>query len=56
MTQFRGLLNDQETAAVLTYIRNAFGNRAPAEVKNVRQATQSKAGFWTPQELQQHPN
>lgn len=60
MTQFRALLNDQEMAAVLTYVRNAFGNRSsairPAEVKTVRQATQSKAGFWTPQELQrQHP-
>ena len=29
MTPFRNLLSDQEVAAVLTYVRNAFGNEAP---------------------------
>ena len=29
MTPFGGLLNDEEVAAVLTYVRNSFGNKAP---------------------------
>lgn len=40
MTPFEGLLNDKEVAAVLTYVRNSFGNKAPAispeKVKVVR--------------------
>ena len=61
MTQFRGLLNDEEIASVLTYVRNAFGNRAAAvkaeQVRTVREATRTKAGFWTPANLlKQHPH
>ena len=61
MTQFRGLLNDEEIASVLTYVRNAFGNRAAAvkaeQVRTVREATRTKAGFWTPADLlKQHPH
>ena len=60
MTQFRGLLNDEELAAVLTYVRNAFGNQSSAitapQVKSVRDATAGKAGFWSPAELDRlHP-
>jgi putative heme-binding domain-containing protein len=55
MTPFGGLLNDEEIADVLTYVRNAFGNQAepvsPAKVKQVREATKSKVGFYSPQEL-----
>jgi mono/diheme cytochrome c family protein len=55
MTPFGGMLNDEEVAAVLTYVRNAFGNKAPAisteKVKNVRQATKDKIGFYSPEEL-----
>jgi len=55
MTQFRGLLDDHEIAAVLTYVRNAFGNKAkpisPAEVGSIRRSTKSKAGFWSPEDL-----
>ncbi len=40
MTPFGGLLNDKEVAAVLTYVRNSFGNNAgvtsPEKVKAVR--------------------
>jgi mono/diheme cytochrome c family protein/glucose/arabinose dehydrogenase len=60
MTPFRGLLDDEETAAVLTYVRNAFGNQAPAvspeQVRQVRQATSGRSSFYSPQELlEEHP-
>ncbi len=60
MTQFGGLLNDEDMAAVLTYVRNSFGNRAsvisPEKVKAVRAATKDKKGFYSPAELiKQHP-
>jgi mono/diheme cytochrome c family protein len=60
MTPFGGMLKDEEVAAVLTYVRNAFGNEAPAvtpgQVKEVRAATGSKKGFYSPEELlKQHP-
>lgn len=60
MTPFEGMLKDDEVAAVLTYVRNAFGNQAPAvspdKVKKVRAAIKDKSGFYTPQELlTQHP-
>ena len=60
MTPFGGMLNDDEVAAVLTYVRNAFGNKAsailPEKVKAVRDATKDKTGFYSPDELlKQHP-
>ncbi len=60
MTPFGGMLKDEEVAAVVTYVRNSFGNKAsavsPAKVKQVRAATKSKTGFYSPQELlKQHP-
>jgi len=60
MTPFGGMLNDEEVAAVLTYVRNAFGNQAPAitpdKVKAVREATKEIKTFYTPAELLgQHP-
>ncbi len=60
MTPFEGLLNDDEVAAVLTYVRNSFGNKAsaisPNKVKEVRAATKNKTGFYSPEELlKQHP-
>lgn len=55
MTQYGGMLKDDEMAAVLTYVRNAFGNKAPAitteKVKQVRAAVKDKTGFYTPDEL-----
>lgn len=60
MTPFGSMLNDEEVTAVLTYVRNSFGNKAPFispdKVKKVRAATSSKTGFYTPDELQKlHP-
>jgi mono/diheme cytochrome c family protein len=60
MTAFEGLLNDEEVAAVITYVRNSFGNNSspvsPARVKEIRQASKNKTGFYSPQELlKQHP-
>ena len=55
MTPFGGMLKDDEVAAVVTYVRNSFGNKAspitPARVKLVRAATKSKTGFYTAEEL-----
>jgi mono/diheme cytochrome c family protein len=60
MTPFGGMLKDDEVAAVLTYVRNSFGNKAtpvaPEKVKQVRAATKAKTGFYSPDELlRQHP-
>ena len=60
MTPFEGLLNDEEVAAVLTYVRNSFGNQAPAiqpdQVKKVRAAIESKKDFYSPEKLlEEHP-
>jgi mono/diheme cytochrome c family protein/glucose/arabinose dehydrogenase len=60
MTPYGGMLDDEEVASVLTYIRNSFGNKAPAvtaqKVKQVRAAVKPKTGFYTPDELlTQHP-
>ena len=55
MTPYEGLLNDQEIADVLTYVRNSFGNVAPAvkaeTVKFVRDGDKDKKGFYTPADL-----
>lgn len=60
MTPFAGLLKDDEIAAVLTYVRNSFGNKGPAispeKVKQVRAATESKKDFYSPEQLlKEHP-
>ncbi|MFN5961306.1 MAG: c-type cytochrome, partial [Verrucomicrobiota bacterium] len=60
MTQFAALLKDEEIAAVLTYVRNSWGNQADpvkAEtVKKVREATKDRSIFWSPEELlKDHP-
>lgn len=60
MTAFEGMLNDEEVAAVITYVRNSFGNNSSpvsaGDVKKIRDATKSKTGFYSPQELlKQHP-
>ncbi len=61
MTPFEGLLSDEEVAAVLTYVRNAFGNEAsavsPSTVEAVREAIRDKSGFYSPEELlREHPH
>lgn len=60
MTPYAGMLNDKEVAAVITYVRNSFGNESsavsPDKVKAVRAATKDKTGFYSPTELlQEHP-
>jgi mono/diheme cytochrome c family protein len=60
MTPFGGLLKDQEVAAVLTYVRNSFGNKgtaiSPEKVKAIRKATQNKKDFYSPEQLlKEHP-
>ncbi len=55
MTPYEGMLNDSEIAAVLTYVRNSFGNQAspisPELVRQVREDVKDKSGFWSPEEL-----
>ncbi|MCK5442030.1 MAG: cytochrome c, partial [Maribacter sp.] len=60
MTPFGSMLNDEEIASVLTYVRNAFGNKAPAvsqdKVKEIRDAIKGKEGFYSSEELlKAHP-
>ena len=60
MTPFAGLLQDEEIAAVLTYVRNSFGNTAsaisPEKVKAIRAATEKKVDFYSPDALlKEHP-
>jgi mono/diheme cytochrome c family protein/glucose/arabinose dehydrogenase len=60
MTPFGSLLKDDEVAAVLTYVRNSFGNKAPAvspsKVKQVRKSTRDHTGFYLAEDLlKQHP-
>ncbi len=60
MTPFGGLLNDEEVADVLTYVKNAFGNKgtpiAAAQVTAIRAAIADKTGFFSPEELlKEHP-
>lgn len=60
MTPFEGLLKDDDVAAVLTYIRNTFGNNASVitqkQVAQVREEISSKKGFYRAEELiDKHP-
>ncbi len=60
MTAFKAILKDEEIAAVLTFVRNTWGNKAsvitPEQVKAVREATKDMQMFIKPEELlKQHP-
>ena len=60
MTPYEGMLNDEEIAAVLTYVRNSFGNEAsvikPEFVKKIRAKIKDKKGFYDPADLlKDHP-
>ncbi len=60
MTPFGGMLNDDELAAVLTFVRNSFDNEAspvkPADIKAVRDAYPGRLQFMTTEELlEAHP-
>jgi mono/diheme cytochrome c family protein len=51
--------NDENLAAVLSYIRNAWGNSAPAitpeQVQAIRAETASRGSAWTADELLKVP-
>ena len=54
------MLNDQEIASVLTYVRNSFGNKAsavePAQVSKIRSEVKSFVGLYSPDALlKEHP-
>ncbi|MCC9607953.1 c-type cytochrome [Blastopirellula sp. JC732] len=55
MTGFRQLLNDEEMAAVLTYVRNNWTNRAkpitPQQVAKIRAVDRGDATFWFANDL-----
>jgi mono/diheme cytochrome c family protein len=55
MLPWRDALNDQDVAAVLTYVRNSWGNKAPSlkpeDVHPIREETKSRNGSPTPDEL-----
>ncbi|MEN9732060.1 MAG: hypothetical protein RLZ45_55 [Verrucomicrobiota bacterium] len=60
MIGFAGMLNDEEVAGVLTYVRQSFGNDLPPVtpdlVKKVRAKTQNRVDFYMVEELmKEHP-
>ena len=60
MTPFGALLDNDEIAGVLTYVRNTWSNKAapvlPSTVGKVREATKDRSIFWKPEELlEAHP-
>ena len=59
MLPWRDSLTDEDVAAVLTYVRASWGNKAPAvipdDVKKIREETKSKSGNWTADELLKLP-
>ncbi len=60
MMGFGGMLNDNELAAVLTYVRQSFGNDHEVvhaeSVRRVRAATESRVNFYMVDELlREHP-
>ena len=60
MPPWQSFLNDEEIAAVLTYVRGAWNNEAsavtPQEVTAVRNATEDRKDAWTEEELDQKEN
>lgn len=60
MMGFGGLLNDEELAAALSYVRQSFGNDgefiSPEEVAKVREATKDRVNFYMVEDiLKEHP-
>ena len=60
MTAVGMFYTDEEIAAVLTYVRNSWGNDASVikqdDVARIREATRSRKKFYSPQELlEEHP-
>ncbi|MDG1324715.1 MAG: c-type cytochrome [Opitutales bacterium] len=60
MTPFEYMLKDDEIAAVLTYVRNSFDNKASPistdQVSEIRKAYKDKIGLYSPEDLlKEHP-
>ena len=60
MTAFKNLLDDKELAAVLTFVRNTWGNSSSVisaeTVRKVRASTKDRTTFWKPDDLlAEHP-
>lgn len=59
MLPFRTVYSDEQLAAVLSYVRQTFGDNAPAfkadQIKAIRAETSSHRGPWTPDELLRVP-
>ena len=60
MTPFGGMLNDNDVAAVLTFVRNSFGNNAApipaADVQKVRAKNPGRMMLYNTEELlKEHP-
>ena len=59
MLPWRDSLKDEEVSAVLTFVRNSWGNKAlavdPAPVKKIRADTSDKGGAWTAADLLKVP-
>jgi len=60
MLGFGGMINDEEAAGVLTYVRQSFGNNLPAvtpeRVAQVRAKTEKRSDFYMVEEiLKEHP-
>jgi len=60
MTPLGQMLKDEEIAAVLTYVRQSWGNNLPpvtvAQVKKAREANKGRTAMYTPEEiLKEHP-
>lgn len=52
-------LSDEQISAVLTFVRNSFGNKAgavtPEQVKTIREAEKARTAMWTEAELEKIP-
>ena len=60
MAGFGGMLNDEEAAGVINYVRQSFGNNlpliTPAQVTRVREMTKNRADFYMVEEImKEHP-
>ena len=60
MTPFEHMLKDEEIAAVLTFVRNSFGNKADPvlaeQVAKIRESKKDFYGLYSPEKLLiEHP-
>jgi mono/diheme cytochrome c family protein len=55
MMAYEKILSDEEIAAVLSFVRTSFGNRAdqisPETVSKIREKYKNKSGYFTTEEL-----